>query len=76
MTLIPTKQGGVERLCGKNVLAQALNDLFEVNEELGKEYFVSEVQFVRSDTKPLSVYVFLVREIIKRFESNSEFVLL
>ncbi len=76
LTPLPIKPGDVERLDGTKILAQVLSGLDEVNQEFGKEYFVSEVQFVPSDTKPLSAYAFLVREIIKRIESNNEFVVL
>lgn len=74
VTPLPIKQGDVERLGGEKVLAQVLNGLDQVNQELGKEYFVSEVQFVPSDTEPASIYGFLVRELIKRIDSNGEFV--
>lgn len=74
VTPLPIKQGDVERLDGEKVLAQVLNGLAEVNQELVKEYFVSEVQFVPSDTESSSVYSFLVSELIKRIDSNSEFI--
>lgn len=74
VTPLPIKQGDFERLDGKKVLAQVLNGLDEVNQELGKEYFVSEVQFVPSDTESSTVYGFLVKELIKRIYLNGEFV--
>ncbi|MBN0989898.1 hypothetical protein [Amphritea pacifica] len=73
---LPIKQGGVERLDKEKVLAQVLNGLDVVNQELGKEYFVSEIQFVPSDTESSSVYIFLVNELIKRIDSNGEFVVI
>lgn len=76
VTPLPIKQGEVERLDGKKVLAQVLNGLDEVNHELGKEYYVSEVQFVPSDTEPSSVYGFMVCELIKQIDSNGEFVVI
>lgn len=74
VTPLTIKQGDVERLDGKKILTQVLNGLDEVNQELGKEYFISEVQFVPSDTYSSSVYGFLVSELIKRIDSNGEFV--
>ena len=71
---LPIKQGDIERLEGDEVLAQVLAGLDEVNKELEKEYFISEVQFVPSDTGPISIYEFLVKELIKRIDSKGEFV--
>ncbi len=74
VTQLPIKQGDIERLDGKKVLAQVLNGLDGINQKLGKEYFVSEVQFVPSDSESSSVYGFLVSELIKRIDASGEFV--
>jgi hypothetical protein len=76
VTPLPIKQGDVERLDGKKVLAQVLNGLDEVNQELGKKYFVSEIQFIPSDSESSSVYGLLINELIKQIDSNGEFVVI
>lgn len=74
VTALSIKQGDAERLDGQAVLSQVLNGLDAVNLELGKEYFVSEVQFVPSDSESSSVYNFLIKELIKRIDSKGNFV--
>jgi hypothetical protein len=72
-TPLPIKQGDTERLDKKTVLAQVLDGLDKVNQDLGKQYFLSEIQFIPSDTESQSIYEFLVGELIKRIDSNGEF---
>ena len=73
ITPLQIKPGDVEKLDGQSVLNQVLSGLDEINQELGKEYFISEVQFIPSDTESSSVYGFLIGELIKRIDSNSDF---
>jgi hypothetical protein len=75
VTSLPIKRGDVERLDEHEVLTQVLAGLDEINKVLDKEYFISEVQFVPSDTGPVSIYEFLVKELIMRINSKGEFVL-
>lgn len=73
-TALPTKQGETERLDSEEVLTQVLSGLEDINRELGREYFISEIQFIPSDSKPTSTYRLLVRELIKRIDEEAEFV--
>ena len=74
ITKLQVKQGDIERLDEQDVLTHVLTGLEEVNQKLGKNYFLSEVQYVPSDTEPTSVYSFLIMELIKRIDLNGEFV--
>lgn len=74
VTALPVKQGEVERLDGEEILTQVLSGLESINQELGKEYFVSEIQFIPSDSKPTSAYRLLVQELVKRIDEEGEFV--
>ncbi|MCW7552810.1 hypothetical protein NX722_09175 [Endozoicomonas gorgoniicola] len=74
ITPLPVKRGEIERLKGEAVLTQVLAGLDIVNKELQKQYFVLEIQFIPSDSQPASVYNLLVQELIKRIDSNGEFV--
>lgn len=74
ITPLSIKAGENKQLESQKVLAQVLSGLDVINKELRKEYFVSEVQFIPSDSKPVSVYNFLTQELIKRIDSNGEFV--
>lgn len=73
---LPIKQGDVERIDSQSVLVQVLRGLDAINLELGAEYQVSEVQFIPSDSDSSSVYELLIRELIKRIDSNGEFVVI
>lgn len=74
VTALPVRQGELKKLDGQEVLSQVSNGLDTVNIELGKKYFVSEVQFVPSDSESSSVYKLLIHELIKRIDSKGEFV--
>ncbi len=74
VTPLPIKNDKIKKLEGQEVLAQVLSGLKIANQGLKKEYFLSEIQFVPSDTQPVSVYRKLVQELIKRIDSNGDFV--
>tara|TARA_B100000745_G_C20073369_1_gene366494 strand:+ start:501 stop:836 length:336 start_codon:yes stop_codon:yes gene_type:complete len=76
VTALPVKHGDAVKLDGQKVLSQVLNGLEAVNLELGTEYFLSEVQFVPSDSESSTVYGLLIEELIKRIDANADFVVL
>jgi len=74
ITALPIKEGELERIDAKKVLYQVLNGLDAINLELGKKYFISEIQFVPSDSESSSVYELLISELIKRIDLDGEFL--
>jgi len=58
----------------EDVLKQVKLGLGMVNEELGKEYYISEVQYLPSDSKTSNIYSFLIKELIKRIDEQGEFI--
>jgi len=48
--------------------------LVEVNLELGTNHKISAIQFIGSDTESDSIYVELVKEIVRRLESGGKFM--
>ncbi|MDF0606903.1 hypothetical protein HZU77_014790 [Neisseriaceae bacterium TC5R-5] len=67
-------QGGdVARINESDVINQVMSGLAQVNQELSKQYFVSEVQFLPSDTYSSDVYELLTVELIKRIDSGGKF---
>ena len=68
------KPGEVKKLDNQKVLAEVLHGLDEINQQLGKEYYISEVQFIPSDTESSSTYSLLVAQLIQRIDSNDEFI--
>jgi len=64
-----------ESLIDENdVLSQVKNGIEKINEELGAEYSVSQIQFVSSDTPSEVIYDELAQEIVKRLHQGGEFV--
>lgn len=59
---------------GDEVLGQVEAGLVAINKELDSEYFISEIQFLPSDTNSPSVYNLLIQELIKRIDSKGEFI--
>ena len=57
-----------------DVLSQVKNGIEKINEELGTEYSVSQIQFVPSDTPSKVIYDELTQEIVKRLHKGDEFV--
>jgi len=70
----PMKKGEQRQVDPKSVLSQVRDGLEEVRKELGKEYIVSKVYFVPSDTPSQSVYKLLTMELIRRIESQEGFI--
>ncbi|MEM9540742.1 MAG: hypothetical protein AAGA60_14710 [Cyanobacteria bacterium P01_E01_bin.42] len=55
------------------VLRQVEAGLLLVNQKLGKQYFVSEIQFVLSDSNSPGIYNFLIQKLIMRIDSGGKF---
>ena len=72
--LLPTKDGEPQNIEPQDVLREVEEGLNIVNLELNKQYFVSEIYYIPSDTKPVSVYSFLIQELIKRINDGGEFI--
>jgi len=69
-----TKEGSVRKASSEEVLEQVLDGLREVNEGLGKNYKLSKIYFLPTDSASNSVYKFLIAEIVKRLDSKGEFI--
>lgn len=63
---LPMKNSESHRIEQDVVLAQVIEGLREINEKLGKSYFISQVFFVPSDSPSDSVYKFLIVELINK----------
>jgi len=70
---LPVKEGEQLKIEGQEVLRQVEEGLNLVNQELDKQYFISELHFVPSDTESTSVYIFLIQELIKRIDCGGNF---
>lgn len=68
------KRGAKVKASGDQVLEQVLSGLKLMNEDLGKTYYLSKIYFLPSDSSSNSVYEFLIKELIGRFDSGNEFV--
>jgi hypothetical protein len=68
------KRGAKIKASGDQVLGQVLSGLKSVNEDLGKNYHLSKIYFLPSDSASNSVYEFLIKELIKQFDSGNEFL--
>ena len=68
------KEGSVRKASSEEVLKQVVDGLREINEELGKNYKLSKIYFLPTDSPSNSVYKFLIAEIVKRVDSKGEFV--
>lgn len=71
---LPIKANEKVRITPQDVLCQVKSGLSSINQELGKEYFISEIQFLPSDTYSPTVYEMLTRELIKRIDVGGNFV--
>jgi hypothetical protein len=70
---LPVKNEGLVRIDGENVARQVRSGLLKANDELTKEYYISEIQFVSTDTYSSEVYELLTIELIKRIDCGGEF---
>ena len=68
-----TKESATIKTSGEQVLDQVVSGLKKANEELGKNYQLSEIHFLPSDSAKNSVYEFLIQELIKHYDTGSEF---
>jgi len=70
MTPLPMSTGEIEVLDGQKVRSQVLKGLDAVNLELCKHYFISEIQFIPSDTASSSVYIDLIQSLIQWIDAE------
>jgi RNA polymerase-interacting CarD/CdnL/TRCF family regulator len=68
------KEGSVRKASSEEVLAQVVDGLRAINEELGSNYKLSKIYYLPTDSAANSVYKFLIAEIVKRVNSKGEFV--
>jgi len=68
------KEGANIKATSEQVLEQVLSGLKKANEELGKNYQLSEIHFLPSDSASNSVYEFLIQELVKHYDTGSEFL--
>jgi len=71
---LPIKGNETINVDKQDVLKQVNAGLNSINEKLGKEYFISEIQYVPSDSNTPKVYEFLIKELIKRIDNKGEFI--
>ena len=67
------KEGEQLKIEEQEVLRQVEEGLKLVNQKLDKQYYISELHFVPSDTKSTSVYIYLIQELIKRIDCGGNF---
>lgn len=70
ITTLPIKDYETSKIDADDVLNQVNEGLIVINEHLGKKYYLSEVQFIPSDTMPSDVYKFLIQELIVKIDQN------
>ena len=68
------KKDTIRKTSSEEVLVQVLDGLKETNEELGKDYKLSIIYFLPTDSASNSVYKFLIAQIVKRVDSKAEFI--
>jgi S-adenosylmethionine synthetase len=71
---LPIKTHEKNNIDSKDVLNQVMLSLSLVNKELKKDYHISEIQYLPSDTYSSTVYEMLTTELIKRIDSGGEFL--
>ncbi|MBN3726001.1 hypothetical protein [Burkholderia sp. Ac-20379] len=64
----------VHRIDGRDVERQVICGLSRFNSEFGRNYSISEVQFVPTDTYSPDVYELLTVELLRRIDGGGEFV--
>lgn len=72
---LPMKNGDRVRIDKGSVLAQIERGLLNVNFRLKKDYIISEVLFLPSDSPSDSVYEYLIFELIKRIDEEGDFLI-
>lgn len=72
---LPIKMGEKCRINSDDVKEEISLGLAEVNKELGARYYVSEVQYIPSDSPPVSIYRMLIAELIKRIHHDGDFLI-
>ncbi len=68
------KPGAKVKSTSKQVLEQVVSGLKLANNDLDKSYHLSKIYFLPSDSASNSIYEFLIRELIKQFDSGNRFV--
>lgn len=71
---LPIKNGERKQIEKDVVLAQVIDGLREINDQLGRNYSISQIFFVPSDSPSASVYKFLTIELIRRIDSHGIFL--
>lgn len=74
VVLLPMKNGERRQIDQDVVLAQVTEGLLEANDELGKDYTISQIFIVPSDSPSKSVYKYLTVELLKRIDRQGEFL--
>ncbi len=68
------KEGSQRKSSSHEVFEQVLKGLKKTNEELGKNYKLSKIYFLPTDSATNSIYQHLITEIIKRIDGKGEFI--
>jgi hypothetical protein len=71
---LPIKDNEPTLLESDEVLNQVEAGLIAINKELKRKYYISEIQFVPSDTNSPYVYSSLLKELIKRIDCKGDFI--
>ena len=72
--VFPSIGVGTKLLDKDKVLAAVVDGLRQVNEELGKSYWISHIRFVANDSKPEAVYSFLTQTLLRHLDAGNPFV--
>lgn len=57
------------------IIKSVIDGIAEANQQLGSTYTISHIRYVENDTKPETVYGFLVKSILEHLHSGGEFVI-
>ncbi|MEW8229297.1 MAG: hypothetical protein AB2745_03160 [Candidatus Thiodiazotropha endolucinida] len=68
------KRGAKVKSSSDQVLEQVVSGLREANQALGKNYFLSKIYFLPSDSSSNLVYAFLIQELVEQLDRGGEFV--
>lgn len=71
---LPIRLNETINITPEDVMSQAISGLEIANRELGKQYYISEIQYVASDTYSPIAYETLTRILLKRISEDGEFV--
>ncbi|SHO55708.1 hypothetical protein VQ7734_01454 [Vibrio quintilis] len=73
VTALPVLPNEELRIEAQDVLEQVRSGLLLINEEAGKNYYISEIQYIPSDTHSPDIYQTLAIELLQRIHLGAVF---